>query len=242
MSTDRTHLRVSGLDVEVVRKSIKNLHLGVYPPNGRVRVAAPAHLNDEAIRLAVVTRLAWIRRQQAAFQEQERQSEREMVSGETHYFLGRRYRLDVEERPTRPKVEIAGPSRLRLTVPPGLGRDEREAVLYRWYRHQLRERLPSLLSKWEPRIGVEVADVRIRRMKTRWGSCTPEAKRIWLNVELAKKPPNCLEYVLVHEMVHLIERRHTDRFRALLDRFLPLWRSLRDELNRAPLAHEEWAY
>lgn len=230
------------LEVEVVRKRIKNLHLGVYPPNGRVRVAAPVHLDDDAVRLAVVTRLGWIRRQQKGFQSQERQSEREMVGGESHYFQGRRYRLDVIERPGPAEVRLRNNSWIELHVPPGLGRNEREAVLYRWYRRELRQEVRRLLSRWEPKVGVQVSDVRIRRMKTRWGSCNPDAGRIWLNLELAKKPTTCLEYVLVHEMVHLLERGHTDRFRQIMDRLLPQWRFLREELNRAPLAHEDWTY
>ena len=233
---------VRGTAVRVVRKPIKHLHLGVYPPDGRVRVAAPPHVDDDAVRLAVVMRLGWIRRRQAEFERQARQSRREMVTGESHYVDGRRYRLNVVERDGPREVRLTGNSTLTLHVRPGDGRDARDAVLQRWYRRRLRDRLPALLAKWEPRVGVAAAEVRIRRMKTRWGSCNPHARRIWLNPELARKPPACLEYVLAHELVHLIERRHTDRFRALMDRFLPRWRQRRDELNRAPLAHEEWTY
>ena len=235
-------LDVRGMAVEVVRKPIKHLHLGVHPPDGRVRVAAPARLDDDAVRLAVVTRLGWIRRRRAEFERQARQSRRELLTGESHYVDGRRYRLDVVERAGAPAVRLAGDRRLLLQVRPGAGRDARDAVLQRWHRRRLRRRLPELLSRWEPRVGVPVAEARIRRMKTRWGACNPDARRIWLNLELARKPPACLEYVVVHEMAHLIERRHTDRFRALMDRLLPSWRRRRDELNRAPLAHEEWTY
>lgn len=233
---------VAGVPVDVVRKDVKNLHLGVYPPAGRVRVAAPRHLNDGAIRLAVVTRLGWIRRQRREFEEQERQSKREMVTGESHYVRGRRYRLDVLEHDGPPSVRLAGGRRLELRVRTGSDRDKREAVLEGWYRIHVSDAAARLLEDWEPKIGVTVADLRVRRMKTRWGSCNQEAKRIWLNTELAKKPPKCLEYILVHEMVHLLERRHTDRFRELMDGFMPTWRSYRDELNRAPLAHENWTY
>ena len=235
-------IEVSGISVEVVRKDIRNLHLGVYPPLGRVRVAAPLRLDDEAIRLAVVSRLAWIRRQRAAFARQDRQSRREFVSGESHYFAGRRYRLDVVERDAPPSVRVRNNSWLELSVRPGADLRIREAVLHRWYRSHLRNELPRLLARWEPEFGIPVTEVRIRRMKTRWGSCNPKARRIWLNLELAKKPPSCLEYVFVHEMAHLIERHHNERFHALMDRHLPQWRIRRAELDRAPLAHEDWKY
>ena len=233
---------VGGTHVEVVRKDIKNLHIGVYPPSGRVRVAAPLRLDDDAVRLAVISRLGWIRRRQAEFERQERQSQRDFVTGESHYFEGRRYRLDVVEGRRRPGVRLVNNSRMALQVRPGADREEREAVLHRWYRRQLRGRLPPLLAKWEPEVGERVAEVRIRKMKTRWGTCTAVARRIWLNLELAKKPPSCLDYVLVHEMVHLIERTHNDRFRCLMDALMPQWRTHRDELNQAPLAHEDWTY
>ena len=228
--------------MEVVRKEIRNLHLGVYPPHGRVRVAAPLRVDDAAVRMAVVSRLAWIRSKQAEFELQDRQSQREFVSGESHYFGGRRYRLDVVERVGRPAIRLLNNSTIGLFVPAGTDRDTRETVLQRWYRAQLRGQLPVLCSTWERRIGVAVGDVRIKRMKTLWGSCNAEARRIWLNLELAKKPPSCLVYVLVHEMIHLLERRHTDRFRALMDRHLPQWPVYRDELNALPLAHEDWGY
>lgn len=242
MSTDRHRLEVGSISVEVVRKDIKNLHLGVYPPSGRVRVAAPLHLDDDAVRLAVVTRLGWIRRRRREFEHQERQSQRELVTGESHYFRGRRYRLSVVEHDGAPWVRILGKSQLELTVRMGSDRAKRAAVLEGWYRSQVLEEAHDLLKPWASRLGVVVNDLRVRRMKTRWGSCNADAGRVWLNTELAKKPPKCLEYILVHEMAHLLERRHTDRFRALMDRFMPSWRLHRDELNRAPLAHENWTY
>jgi predicted metal-dependent hydrolase len=238
----RQVIEVGGTPVEVVRKAIKNLHLGVYPPSGRVRVAVPLHVGDEAVRLAVATRLPWIRRQQRAFAAQARQSERAMTSGESHYVFGRRYRLRVVEADATPTVVLQGHSHLRLQVRPGTPAERREELLYRWYRQQLRERAAVLIEHWAPILGVEVAEWGIRRMKTRWGSCNPAARRIWLNLELAKKPLQCVEYIVVHEMVHLLERHHTDRFRELMETYLPQWRLYRDELNRAPLAHEEWQY
>ena len=226
--------------MEVVHRDIKNLHVGVYPPSGRVRVAAPLRLDEDAVRLAVISRLGWIRRKQAGFQQQARQSQREFVTGESHYVEGRRYRLGVTEHDGPPTVRLLNNTTLALTVRPDTNRDKREAVLYRWYRHRLRSRLPALLAKWELRVGTRGTEVRIKKMKTHWGTCSTDARRIWLNLELAKKPVLCLEYILVHEMVHLIERNHTDLFRQLMDRLMPQWRVYRDELNQSPLAHEAW--
>lgn len=228
--------------VEVVRKPIKNLHLSVHPPEGRVRVSAPQRIDDEAVRLAVVSRLPWIQRHQRSFADQPRQSKREMVSGESHYFRGRRYRLRVAEHNGPNRVSINGTSELKMRVRPGTGESRREQLLNDWYRRYMKDLLPDLISKWQPVIGVQVEDWGVKKMKTRWGSCNTRDHRVWLNLELAKKSPQCLEYTLVHEMVHLLERHHTQRFKALMDRFMPEWRLYRDELNRAPLAHEEWVH
>ncbi len=242
MSTDRRQIVVSGLAVEVVRKEIKNLHLSVYPPHGRVRIAVPRRLDDDAVRLAVIGRLGWIRRHQERFRRQERQSARELVTGESLDVQGRRYRLDVAEHDAPPTVRLLDNRTLELRVRPGTDRAKREALLHGWYRGRLRQQIPDLIAKWEPIIGVAVAEWGIKRMKTRWGTCNVAARRIWLNLELAKKPASCLEYVVVHEMVHLIERHHNNRFKACMDRVLPQWRLHRDELNRAPLAREDWGY
>ena len=239
---DTYHIDIRGIPIEVIRKDIKNFYIGVHPPNGRVRVSAPLRFDEDTIRMAVVSRLAWIRQQQATFESQERQSQREFVSGESHYFAGRRYRLDVMECDAPPKAWLLNNTKIGLRVRPDADRDTREAVMQCWYRQHLRAQLPSLLEKWEPELGVSVNEVRIKKMKTRWGSCNIEARRIWLNLKLAKKPASCLVYILVHEMVHLLEREHNDRFRELMDKFLPQWRTYRDELNRAPLAHENWRY
>ena len=233
---------VRGTAVDVVRKDIKNLHVGVYPPTGRVRVAAPLRLDEDAVWLAVISRLGWIRRKQAEFAKQDRQSQRELVTGESHYFRGRRYRLDVIEHDSRPEIRLLNNTTMTLRVRPGSDRGTREAVLDQWYRRQLRCQLPVLLVKWTRKVSVTVNEIRIKKMKTLWGSCNVEAKRIWLNLELAKKPTACLEYILLHEMVHLIERSHNDRFRHLMDRLMPQWRMHREELNRAPLVHEDWRY
>lgn len=242
MNTKPHQIEVRGIPVEVVRKDIKNLHLGVYPPKGRVRVAVPLRLDDEAVRLAVISRLGWIRRQQNGFERQDRQSQREMITGESHYVGGRRYRLNVIEHNGPAAVSVPNNTTLEMRVRPGTSRQKREAVLHRWYRQRLRDQIPALIAKWAPEIGIPVAAWGIKKMKTRWGTCNIEARRIWLNLELAKKPASCLEYILVHEMVHLRERHHTDRFRAYLDALMPQWQLYREELNRSPLAHEDWGY
>ena len=242
MTTSHQRLDVGGIAVEVVRKEIKHLHIGVYPPGGRVRVAAPARIDEEAVRLAVVSRLGWIRRKRRAFEEQVRQSQREIVTGESHYFQGRRYLLRVIEDNGAPSVRVTGPTSIELRVRPGSDRQARELVLHRWYRQELRSKIPSLLAKWEPTLGESVAEVRIKKMKTLWGSSNASSRRIWLNLELAKKPPSCLAFILVHEMLHLLVRHHNERFRERMDAVLPAWRTYRDELNRAPLAHDDWAY
>jgi len=230
------------MPVEVVRKDIKNLHVGVYPPNGRVRVAVPLRLDDEAVRLAIISRLGWIHRQQATFKQQDRQSHREFVTGESHYFQGRRYRLNVIEHDGPPSVSLPNNKTIELRVHPGTSREKREAVLQQWYRKWLKEQLPPLLAKWEQKVGVTVQEVRIKKMKTLWGSCNATARRIWVNLELAKKSASCLEYILLHEMLHILERHHNERFLELMDTLMPTWRLCREELNRAPLGHEKWKY
>ena len=240
MGTESHHITVSGIDVEVVRKDIKNLHLGVYPPHGRVRVAAPLVLDDEAVRLAVIDKLGWIKRQKAKFAEQPRQSRREMVNGESHYFQGRRYRLRVYEQDGPARVALRGASSLDLFVRPDTTAEQREAVLLRWHREQLKALIPPLLEKWQPVLGVQLAGWGVKKMKTKWGTCNAAARRAWFNLELAKKPPQCLEYIVAHELTHLLERRHNERFTALLDAHLPQWRQCREVLGGLPLGHEEW--
>ncbi|TCO46432.1 M48 family metallopeptidase [Actinocrispum wychmicini] len=240
MSTASACLTVRGIDIDVIYKDIKNLHIGVYPPLGRVRVAAPRRLDDEHVRLAVIQRLSWIKRQREQLRNAERQSEREMETGESHYVWGTRRRLKVNQRPGRAHVELDG-ERLLLYVPSGTSCEDRLTILQRWQREQLRRRIPALIAEWEPVIGRAVPKWTIRRMKTKWGSCNRETGHIWFNLELTKKHPDCLEYIVVHEMVHLLERHHGERFIRLMDKFLPDWRSRRERLNNAPLADEEWA-
>ena len=233
---------VSGIPVQIVRKQIKNLHLSVYPPDGRVRVAVPQHLSDDNVRLAVISRLSWIKKQQAKFQAQPRQSAREMVTGESHYLFGKRYRLDVIERRGCHEIAIANNNTLQLFINPGTSTQNRALVLNQWYRHQLKAQIPDLLKRWQLTIGEEVQNWGIKKMKTKWGSCNITQRRIWLNLELAKKPLECLEYVVVHELVHLHERYHNKVFYAYMNKYLPQWQQCRDILKREPLAEEDWMY
>lgn len=235
-------ISVSGIAVEVVRKDIKNLHLGVYPPSGRVRVAAPLVVSDEAVRLAVIDKLGWIKRQRAQFAKQPRQSAREMVNGESHYFWGQRFRLRVLELDAPARVALRGLASMDLFVRPGSTVEKREAVLLDWHRKSMRSVISDLLALWQPKLGVRVADWGIKKMKTKWGSCNIGAQRIWLNLELAKKPVQCLEYIVVHELIHLLERHHGERFLSLMTQHMPDWRQRRKLLNGAPLGHEDWEY
>jgi predicted metal-dependent hydrolase len=239
-TAERGYLTVGGIGVDIVYKDVKNLHIGVYPPIGRVRVAAPRHLNDEQIRLAVIQRLPWIKRNQQRLRDAERQTEREMVNGESHFLWGRRLRLDVTPHSGRAGVHVSG-DRLLLRIPESADAGARRAALDRFYRRQLQAEIESLVRKWEPLIGRDVEGWTVRRMKTKWASCNPRSARLWFNLELAKKPTRCVEYLVVHEMVHLLERGHGERFIALMDKFLPDWRQRRDELDAAPLAVEDWS-
>ena len=241
MSTSST-ITISNIPVEVVRKPIRNLHLGVYPPDGRVRVAVPNHVSDDNVRLAVISKLSWIKKQQADFAAQPRQTERSFVSGETHYVWGRPHRLHVTTRHGKHEIRPKGNKELELFINPGTSPQNRELVLNEWYRAQLRERIPELIAKWEEKVGKSPTFWGIKRMRTKWGSCNTTSGRIWLNLELAKKSPECLEYILVHELIHLHERHHNERFRAFLDRLMPQWRLYRDKLKSEPLAHEDWKY
>lgn len=234
-------VQIGSLSLQLNRKAIKNLHISVLPPDGRVRVSAPEHMTDTAIRMAVVSRIPWIKKQQREFANQPRQSDRALVSGECHYFWGKRYRLNVIERVGRHEVKVSG-GRIQLYVNPGTSVENKALILTEFYRNQLKARIEKLISDWPSRIGVSVADWRVKKMKTKWGSCNAQGKRIWLNLELAKKPPECLEYILVHELVHLLERNHNERFRAYMDKFMPNWRDRRDLLNKMPLAFERWSY
>ncbi len=235
-------LTISGIVIDVVRKDIKNLHLSVHPPTGRVRIATPLHVNDEAVRLFAISKLAWIKKHQARFEAQPRQSPREYVSGESHYLWGDRYLLQVIFHEGRPQVVVRNKKYIDLYVREGSDQRQREHMMTEWYRAQLKAQVPSLLAKWEATIGVKTAEWQVKTMKTRWGTCNSEARRIWLNLDLAKKPSICLEYIIVHELVHLLERHHNDCFVGYMNQFMPQWRSYKEELNSFPLKHADWSY
>jgi predicted metal-dependent hydrolase len=236
-----TMIELGEISVEVVKKDIKNLHLSVYPPAGRVRISAPLRMNLDTIRVFAISKLGWIKQQQRKLREQERETPREYLDRESHYVWGKRYLLKVIEGDESPTLELKH-SEMHLRVRPGTGDGKRQAIVEEWYREQVKKAVPSLITKWEPLVGVKVERFFVQRMKTKWGSCNPDAKSIRLNTELAKKPPRCLEYIAVHEMVHLLESTHNSRFLALMDQFMPHWRFCCAELNRLPVRHEDWAY
>ena len=233
---------ISDIIIDVVRKDIKNIHLAVYPPTGRVRLAAPLQVSEDAIRLFAVSKLAWIKRNQRKFEGQERITPREFLNRESHYFMGERYLLNIIETEAPPKVILKNKTYINLFVRPGTPTAKRLEIMNEWYRVQLKKLIPDLIEKWEKILGVDVDEWQVKQMKTKWGSCNIEQKRIWINLELAKKPEHCLEYIIVHEMIHLLERHHNDRFHYHLETHLPNWRQLKDELNQLPVSHAEWDY
>lgn len=232
-------IELAGIPIEVVRKGIRNLHLSVLPPFGRVRIAAPRQMPQEAIRAFAISKLAWIRRQQGRLQSQERETPRIYRDRESHYLWGRRYLLRREEREAAPEVRL-NRGRLILQVRPGTDAARCHDILDAWYRARIRAALPELLVKWEALVGVRSQRVIVQRMKTKWGGCNPVSGIIRLNTELARKPPECLEYILVHELIHLLEPTHNERFVFLMDHSLPHWRELRNRLNQLPVRHEDW--
>jgi len=240
MSTNQSLLQVGGIEAVVLYKPVKNLHLNVLPPVGKVRVTAPQNMNDDAIRTFLATRISWIKKMQAKFKGQERQTPREYVSGETYYYFGKKYRLEVAEFENTPSVEIKGKTKILLNIRPKTSVLKREKIMQKWYRDELRKFLEKAINKWEEKIGVKVSSWGIRRMKTRWGTCNHKKKNIWLNLELAKKPESCIEYVVLHELLHLIEEKHSERFIVFLNKYMPKWKSEKEELNSLILSHEEW--
>ncbi len=227
-------ITLGDLYVEVVQKAIKNVHLTVHPPDGRVRVSAPAGIDLETIRAFVISKMPWIRKQQNRLVSQEREAPRDMINRESHYYNGKRYLLKVVERNQTPEVDLSHRI-MTLFVRPGTDIEKRQVILKEWYRQQLKQSIPAIIQHYEPIMQVKVAEFGIKQMKTRWGTCNTAARRIWINLELAKKPPECLEYIVVHEMVHLLERSHNHRFVAFMDQFLPKWRAYKDELDRLPV-------
>lgn len=233
------HVTVGGISVEVLRKPIKNLHLSVYPPTGAVRVSAPESLSSEAIRLFAVTKLDWIRGSQRLHRLQEREPEREYLDRESHYLWGRRYLLKIVETEGAGAVTVEH-SRLVLHVRAGATTETKAAVMSAWYRGQLRDTVLPLIEKWQAELGVECRALFVRQMKTRWGSCNPVARTIRLNTELAKKAPQCLEYIVVHELAHMADPSHGRRFQRLLDLHYPGWPGVRELLNASPISHASW--
>ncbi|REL32991.1 M48 family peptidase [Rhodohalobacter sp. SW132] len=231
MSTEQFQMTVSDISVDVVKKDIKNIHLAVYPPTGRVRLSSPHSMRAESLRLFVISKIGWIRKHIRNMNSQIREPEREYIQGESHWVQGQRYLLNIIEEEKPPKVEIRNKKYLDLYVRPGSDKAKREEVIKKWYRELLKSQIPSLIEKWEEKLEVEIADWGVRQMKTKWGSCNVDDRRIWLNLELAKKPKHCLDYVVLHEMVHQKERHHNDRFKELLDNYMPSWRQRREELN-----------
>ena len=232
-------ITIGEMAIEVLRKEIKHVHLSVHPPDGRVTLSAPAGTRPEAMRAFAVTKLGWIREQQRRLAEQARETDRQFIERESHYLWGRRYLMTVEYRPAKPSVRLDH-RRITLIVRPGSDAVKRAAVIHDWHKRLLHQAVPVLIDKWAGRLQVTVRGYFLQRMKTRWGSCNPRAGHIRLNTELVRKPRDLLEYVLVHELLHLIEPTHNDRFVRLLDEHYPAWRTARAELNELPLAAEKW--
>ena len=228
-------LELGDVSVDVVLKDIKNVHLSVYPPTGRVRISAPERMSMDTIRAFAISKLGWIKKQQRKLGQQERETPREYVDRESHYVWGKRYLLTVAERAAPPSIELKH-NRIFLRVRPRTDKSRRQAIVEEWYRRQIKKAVPPLLARWEPRMDVRVERFFVQRMKTKWGSCNHKASTIRLNTELATKPPECLEYIVVHELVHLLEPTHNARFVRLMDRFMPRWEFHREALNRLPVS------
>jgi len=235
-------LQLGSIEALIIRKLVKNLHLSVLPPLGKVRVTAPEGMKDDAIRTLLATRLPWIKKQQEKFQGQVRQTKREYVSGESHYFFGQRYRLEAVYKEAAPVVYLKGKSKIVLQVRPNSSAQKRCEVLMDWYRKELQPVAEKLMDKWQKELKLQAKSWKIQRMKTRWGTCNNKTGRILLNLELAKKPIACLEYVIVHELLHMIEKKHNENFVSMLAKYIPKWKSTKEELNRLILSHEEWNY
>lgn len=232
-------IRFGEIAIAVTRKDVKHVHLSVHPPFGRVTLVAPTGTRPEVARAYAISRLGWIRNQQSRFRGQARESRRQYVERESHYLWGRRYLLSVREEDTKPSVKL-GHRHITLTVRPGSDRAKRGTIIHEWHKSLLHDAVPGLIRKWEPKLGVEVAGYFLQRMKTKWGGCNHRARNIRLNTELVKKPKDLLEYVVVHEMAHLLERTHSERFVAILAKHYANWREARAELNELPLTAEVW--
>lgn len=231
METKMTKLTVNNIEINIIKKNIKSIRLSVHPPDGWVRLAVPKGMKEEAVKLFVNSKLDWIEKQQIKLQGKINLSQAEYLSGESYYFQGIKYLLNVVHSSKSKGAAIRDNKYIDLFVKADSTREQRERVMMEWHRQHLKAQIPELISKWEPIMGVKVSEWGIKRMKTRWGTCNTAAKRIWINLELAKTHPRCLEYIIVHEMTHLLERNHNKRFKSYMDKFLPGWPSIKDELN-----------
>ena len=241
MSIKEQQIELGDISLDVVQKDIKNIHLSVYPPTGRVRISAPLHMDLDTIRVFAISKLGWIKKQRAKFRGQSREAQREYITRESHHYLGKRYLLKVIEHDAPPKVIIKHET-MEMYIRPNTGLEKRREILDEWYRQRLKEIVPGIIAKYEKAMKVKVSEFGIKKMRTKWGTCSIEAKRIWLNLELAKKPRHYIEYIIVHEMVHLLERHHNERFMAYVDKFMPQWRGLKEELNGSMLPYVNWEY
>lgn len=238
MTAEIVNIKLNDINVEIIQKNIKHLHLRVYSSNGQVKVSAPKSMTMNAIRVFLISKLGWIKKQQQKLRAQKREAPREYVDRESHYFNGKRYLLKVLEHNSPAKVRLNSQT-IELCVRPRTSIDKRRSLLNEWYRQQLKRVVPQIIEKYEKLMDVRVCEFGIKLMKTKWGTCNPKAKRIWLNLELAKKPSECLEYIVVHEMVHLLEQSHNSRFVSYMDKFMPKWRFYKEELNRLSARHED---
>lgn len=235
----QTTLELGEISIAVTQKDVKNVHLSVHPPDGRVTLVAPISTRLDVVRAYAISKLSWIREQQRQFKNQARQSDRQFIERESHYLWGKRYLLEVTHKNEKPRIDLDH-KRINLQIRPNSDRIRCAAIFHEWHKSLLHQVIPPLIKKWEPKLGVTVSRYYLQRMKTKWGSCNPQDKHIRLNTELVKKPKDLLEYVIVHEMAHLIEPTHSDRFLAMLDQHYPHWREARAELNELPLAEESW--
>lgn len=239
MNTKNQHINLGDICIDVIRKDIKNVHLSVHPPTGRVRISAPSRINLDSLRVFAISKLSWIKKHKNKYLNQKREAPREYISRESHYFLGKRHLLKVIEHDAPPKVEVRH-ERMEMYVRPNTGLDKRREILEEWYRQQLKEIVPHMISHYEELMKVSVNEFGIKKMKTKWGTCSIGAKRIWLNLELAKKQRHYIQYIIAHEMTHLLERKHNERFVSCLNKFVPQWKACKEELNHSVLGPTSW--
>ncbi len=234
-------IEVGSLSIEVEHKDIKNIHLSVCPPDGRVRISAPLKYELNTIRVFAISRLGWIKKQQTKILKQERETPREYLDMENHYYNGERYLLNIikEDRPPKLILQVRT---MDVYIRPDSSREKIKEVIEEWYRSQMKKNIPDLIDKWEKILNVKVKKFGIKKMKTKWGTCNGKAGKIWINLELAKKPFRCLDYIVFHEMVHLLEKKHNTVFLSYMDKYMPNWRHIKEELNSLPVKHESWKH